>query len=225
VQDLVVAILHDSDLPRLRLSSLEPWDLDEEFFSLWSDPRLCRHLHLPLQSGSLETLRRMARKTTPESFAQLVAAARKASPQIAITTDVIVGFPGETDDAFAASLEFVRQMNFAHGHVFTYSSRPGTAAARMPGQVPQEIRKQRNAEMREVFAGSAERYRWSFVDAELDVLWEATDAFGPDGWHLRGLTDNYLPVQATSPQRLWNQLNKVRLVELTPEGMLGEIVD
>src|SRR5690606_26509610 len=79
--DLITSILQEANPPRLRLSSLEPWDLDEEFFSLWSDSRLCRHLHLPLQSGSAETLRRMARKTTPESFARLVAAARRASPR------------------------------------------------------------------------------------------------------------------------------------------------
>ncbi|MBE0697095.1 MAG: MiaB/RimO family radical SAM methylthiotransferase, partial [Anaerolineaceae bacterium] len=162
--DLVETILRESTLPRLRLSSLEPWDLDETFFSLWFDPRLCRHLHLPLQSGSKETLRRMARKTTPESFSRLVAAARKASPDIAITTDLIVGFPGETDKQFEESLEFVRQIQFAHGHVFTYSARPGTAAARMPNQVPQEIRKQRNARMRAVIAGSAEQYRRRFID-------------------------------------------------------------
>jgi threonylcarbamoyladenosine tRNA methylthiotransferase MtaB len=221
--DLVEGILREPALPRLRLSSLEPWDLDEAFFSLWSDPRLCRHLHLPLQSGSTETLRRMARKTTPESFAHLVDAARKASPDIAITTDLIVGFPGETDEQFMESLEFVRQVEFANGHVFTYSARPGTAAARMPNQVPQEVRKQRSMQMRAVFAASAEQYRLRFIDEELDVLWEATDSFGPDGWHLHGLTDNYLPVTVNSPQRLWNQLSKVKLVGLTAEGMRGEI--
>ncbi len=222
--DLITSILQEANPPRLRLSSLEPWDLDEEFFSLWSDSRLCRHLHLPLQSGSAETLRRMARKTTPESFARLVAAARRASPRIAITTDIIVGFPGETDDEFAASLEFVRQVNFAHGHVFTYSARPGTAAARMTGQVPYKVRKERNAEMREALASTASRYRRGFLQAELEVLWESTDAYGPGGWRLRGLTDNYLPVQATSPHQRWNQLDRVRLVGVDGEGMLGEIL-
>jgi threonylcarbamoyladenosine tRNA methylthiotransferase MtaB len=221
--DLVQALLREPHLPRLRLSSLEPWDLDEQFFSLWSDPRLCRHLHLPLQSGSIEVLRRMARKTTPESFAQLVEAARKASPQMAVTTDIIIGFPGETDEHFLAGLEFVRQMKFAHGHVFNYSLRPGTAAARMPDHVPQEIRKRRSAVMRAAIAESTRQYRLGFVEADLDVLWEATNAFGPQGWKLHGLTDNYLPVTVHAPERLWNHLGRVHLVGMDSEGMLGEI--
>ncbi len=110
--------------------------MQPDFFQLWQDPRLCRHLHLPLQSGCAATLRRMARKTTPESFAELVAAARLAIPDIAITTDIITGFPGESEVEFQESLAFVRQMHFAGGHVFTYSARPGTAAARLPDQVP-----------------------------------------------------------------------------------------
>jgi threonylcarbamoyladenosine tRNA methylthiotransferase MtaB len=222
--DLIAAILGERGLPRLRLSSLEPWDLDGQFFSLWSDARLCRHLHLPLQSGAPETLRRMARKTTPEAFARLVDAARSASPQIAITTDVIAGFPGETDADFAASLDFVRQINFAAGHVFTYSSRPGTAAARMPGHLPLEVRKQRNAAMRAAFAESAENYRRQFLGAELEVLWESTDAYGPQGWQLHGLTDNYLKVSARSPEKLWNTLSRVRLEEVDGDGLAGVIV-
>jgi len=222
--DLVERILGDTEIPRLRLSSLEPWDLDGNFFSLWSDSRLCRHLHLPLQSGSRETLRRMARKTTPESFAQLVEAARAASPDIAITTDIIVGFPGETAQQFEESLEYVRRINFAAGHVFTYSSRPGTAASRMPNHLPMEVRKHRNALMRAVFAESASQYREKFIGAELPVLWESTDAYGPEGWKLHGLTDNYLRVTARSPERLWNQISKVRMRESHDDGLEGEIL-
>ncbi len=223
--DLVDALLRQSETPRLRLSSLEPWDLDADFFSLWQDPRLCRHLHLPLQSGSAETLRRMARKTTPESFAALVAAARQAAPDMAVTTDIIAGFPGETEAAFAECLEFVRRMDFAAGHVFTYSARPGTAAARLPNQVPVDARKRRNAELRAVLAESSARYRQRFVGAELQVLWESTDAYGPEGWRLHGLTDNYLKVTALSPERLWNQLSRVRVTGVEEEGMCGEIID
>lgn len=222
--DLVEALLRRTETPRLRLSSLEPWDLDKNFFSLWSDSRLCRHLHLPLQSGSARTLRRMARKTTPESFARLVEAARCFAPEMAITTDVIAGFPGETDAEHSESLEFIRQMDFAAGHVFTYSSRPGTAAARMPNLIPIAVRKQRNAELRAVLAESSQRYRRRFVGRELEVLWEATGACGPDGWRLHGLTDNYLRVTALGPERLWNQLSRVRLVELDDEGVSGEIL-
>lgn len=224
LRDLVAAVLRRTSVPRLRLSSLEPWDLDEDFFSLWSDPRLCPHLHLPLQSGAVETLRRMARKTTPETFARLVEAARKAAPGAAISTDIIVGFPGETDAAFEESLNFVRQMAFASGHVFTYSARPGTAAAKMRPQIHGDVRKQRGAQMRAVVAESAERYRAQFLGAEADVLWESTDAYGPTGWRLHGLTGNYLRVTALSQERLWNQISRVRLVGMEGEVMRGEVI-
>src|SRR6266545_6083681 len=136
LRDLIQVILRETDIPRLRLSSLEPWDLDADFFSLWdastnSADRLMPHLHLPLQSGCESTLRRMARKITPQTFRELVCAARDVMPDVAITTDIIAGFPGETDEEFAESLVFVHEMNFAGGHVFTYSPRPGTGAAKM----------------------------------------------------------------------------------------------
>lgn len=222
--DLVAAILENKKLARLRLSSLEPWDLDEHFFSLWSDARLCRHLHLPLQSGAAATLRRMARKTTPASFAGLVQAARAIAPDMAITTDVIVGFPGETEAEFEESLAFVKAMDLAGGHVFSYSAREGTPAARLPNQVPSALRKERSAAMRAVLADSGERYRARFVGQILPVLWESTDAYGPQGWRLHGLTDNYLRVTVTWPERLWNQLSQVRLDGLQEDGLTGSII-
>lgn len=224
LQFLVQSILSETDIPRLRLSSLEPWDLDEGFFSLWENPRLCRHLHLPLQSGSAATLRRMARKTTPASFAALVDAARKVCPQLAITTDIITGFPGETEQEFQESLEFVQAMAFAGGHVFTYSARNGTAAARMPGQVPSQIRKERNARMREVLSASAQRYQASFIGQTLPVLWESAAGLGPEGWALSGLTDNYLRVRAVAPEHLWNRITPVHLTGLRQDGLLGELI-
>ena len=211
LRHLVEHILTHTAVPRLRLSSLEPWNLDAAFFELWQEPRLCQHLHLPLQSGCDATLRRMARKTTRKSFAALVEAARKAAPDIAVTTDIIVGFPGESEAEFEASLDFVRRMEFAGGHVFTYSPRPGTAAARMGDQVPHAVRKARNARMQAVFAESGERYRARFLGATRQVLWESAVAFGPQGWTLSGLTDNYLRVHAQAPRNLWNRLSTVRL--------------
>ncbi len=223
LRHLVEAILAETETPRLRLSSLEPWDLDEDFFSLWADRRLCRHLHLPLQSGCAATLRRMARKTTPESFARLVSAARAAIPGVAITTDVIVGFPGESEAEFTESLEFVKEMRFAGGHVFTYSARPGTAAARMPGQVPLFVRKERNARLRRCLAQAAADYRAKFVGQELTVLWETATTLGPAGWQMSGLTDNYLKVSALAPQLLWNQITPVRLTHLVEDGLGGVV--
>ena len=224
LEHLIRTLLAETDIPRLRLSSLEPWDLDESFFSLWQDTRLCRHLHLPLQSGSGTILRRMARKTTPESFARLVEQARAVMPDVAITTDVIVGFPGEGEAEFRESMEYVRELGFAGGHVFTYSERPGTAAARFPNQVPPEERKERNARMRAVLAQAARSYQARFLGAELEVLWEATDAYGPEGWRLRGLSDNYLRVSAYASQPLWNQICRVRIERLAPDGLAGRLL-
>lgn len=221
---LVRAILEHTDAPRLRLSSLEPWDLDAEFFQLWENPRLCRHLHLPLQSGCAATLRRMARKTTPESFAALVDAARQVMPDVAITTDIITGFPGESEGEFQESLEFVRAMHFAGGHVFTYSPRPGTAAARMPDQIPFETRKERNARMRQALAEAEHVYRSGFIGAVLPVLWESAARLGPNGWEMSGLTGNYLRVNAATPIALWNQITPVRLTSLAEQHLQGSIL-
>lgn len=224
LSDLISIILNETPVQRLRLSSLEPWDLDEHFFTLWEDKRLCRHLHLPLQSGCAETLHRMARRTKPEEYVRLVAAAREAIEGVAITTDIIVGFPGETDEEFEKSLEFVREMDFAGGHVFNYSARPGTPAARMSGQVPAQLRKVRSEQMREVLAESAQRFQQQFLGETLEVLWEATHAVSQSGWSLSGLTDNYIRVHANAPQPLWNRLSAVKLLRQGEEGVMGEIV-
>lgn len=221
--DLVRIVLDETDVPRLRLSSLEPWDIQESFFELWESPRLCRHIHLPLQSGCGATLRRMARKTTPESFARLVAAARTAVPQMAITTDVIVGFPGESEAEFKQSLDYLHRMKFAGGHVFTYSARPGTAAADMPDQVAHPTRKERNALVRLVLAESALAYRTRFLGQVLPVLWESATTLGVDGWQVSGLTDNYLRVKAQAPQELWNRISPVHITTLSDNGLRGQL--
>ena len=225
LRELVEAILTDTDTPRLRLSSLEPWDLDADFFQLWKNERLCQHLHLPLQSGCDATLRRMARKTTAASFQNLVAAARRIMPDAAITTDVIAGFPGETDDEFAESLAFIKEMNFAGGHAFTYSPRPGTAAMRLEGQTRPEVRKERNAILRDVFEEGAKVYRQRFAGQAVSVLWESTTHLNEQGWQMSGLTGNYLRVKATAPKPLWNQISLVALQSVEENGLRGQILN
>ncbi len=209
LKDLIRAILRETDAPRLRLSSLEPWDLDADFFSLWDDTRLMPHLHLPLQSGCESTLKRMARKTTPESFRGLVGAARQVMPDVSVTTDIIAGFPGETDDEFAESLAFVKEMHFAGGHVFTYSPRPGTGAARMKGQVRPEVRKERNHILREALDESERSYREKFIGRQMSVLWESTSELDEWGWQMEGWTGNYLRVKAAASSPRWNEMDDV----------------
>jgi threonylcarbamoyladenosine tRNA methylthiotransferase MtaB len=217
---LVRAILADSPLERLRLSSIEPWDLTPEFYALWEDPRLCRHLHLPLQSGCDVVLERMNRHYTVAEFAHLVAQARDAIPGLAVTTDLIAGFPGETEEEHAASAAFVEGMAFARAHVFAYSERPGTPAADMPDPVEPPVRRRRARELREIALRSGEAFRRGFVGQTLPVLWETR---GPDGrWS--GLTDNYMRVHAGSDENLANTLRLTRLTALEPGGLSGIVV-
>lgn len=223
LRDLVSLILAETDAARLRLSSLEPWDLDEDFFVLWENPRLMPHLHLPLQSGSRSVLKRMLRKTSPGSFQALVAAARAACPRIAITTDVIAGFPGETDEEFSETLAFVNGIQFAGGHVFTYSARPATPAARMKNHLPREVRKSRNAILRAAFAQSGLAYREKFIGQSLAVLWESARELTEAGWRMEGLSDNYIRVTAIAPEARWNQIDPVWLTGLAGEGLAGKL--
>ncbi len=223
LEDLVIAILTDTETPRLHLSSLEPWDIEASFFELWRDPRLCRHLHLPLQSGCGATLRRMGRKISPQAYAELVGEARSAIPDVAITTDIITGFPGETEAEFSESIEFVRELNFANGHVFTFSARPGTAAMDLPEKVPATISKQRNAMMRQVFKASAAEYNERHVGQNLSVLWEKVTPIGKDQWQLSGLSDNYLRVKTVHSSPCYNQIMTVHINREEPAGLTGEI--
>ena len=225
LKDLIQAILRETDTPRLRLSSLEPWDLDAEFFNLWEDGRLMPHLHLPLQSGCESTLKRMARKTTPGSFRELITAARQVMPEVAITTDIIAGFPGETEEEFAESLAFVREMQFADGHVFTYSPRPGTGAAKMRGQIRPEVRKERNHILRQALDESARSYRAQFVGRKMSVLWESTSELDEWGWQMEGLTGNYLRVKACASAPRWNEIDRVAIRELQADGLKGVILN
>lgn len=222
LKDLVRAILHEAGVSRLRLSSLEPWDLDDDFFSLWQDRRLCRHLHLPLQSGSDTILRRMARRTSQAHFAALVHAARQAIPQVSLTTDLIVGFPGETDDEFADSLAFVDQMAFSGMHIFRFSPREGTAAFAMSGQIPPQVSKERSQQMHEVAAHHARAFRQAALGETSSVLWEtAEETLG--GYLWSGLTDNYIRASAFSTKYLQNQITPATLTHLIPDAVAAEI--
>jgi len=204
---LVAAIVQTTGVPRLRLSSVEPWDVDDALLRLFENPRLCRQLHLPLQSGSDAVLKRMGRRINTAQFAALVDAARAISPDIAITTDVIAGFPGETEADFAASLDFVTRMAFARLHVFPYSARPGTPAVRLPDPVPAAVRTERAARMRALGEQLATEYRLKFIGQILPVLWEQRDEAG--SW--RGLTDNYLEVVMQSERDLYNQITPAKV--------------
>ncbi len=232
LKNLVSTLLRETDLPRLRLSSLEPWELADGFFELWQQwpGRLCPHLHLPLQAGNDRQLRRMARRCTTTSFRQLVAESRAAIPDVILTTDLIVGFPGESDEDFANTLAFVEEMRFAHAHIFPFSPRTGTAAAKFGEQVATSVKKERSRQLHALLDRTAASERARFVGDHRPVLWEGTGqplADQPGFVLWSGFTDNYLRVSAAAPaaRALHGVLTPVRLDETTPEGFWGTLVD
>ncbi len=220
--DLVQRVLDETEIPRLRLSSIEPWDVSPELIGLVNEERIARHLHLPLQSGSAATLRRMARAITPDRYAELVNRIRRTVPGIAITTDILVGFPGESEGQFLESLDFVREMSFAEGHIFSYSPRPGTQAADFPDQVDPRERKKRSAAVRKVVEAAGIDFRSGFLGSEQQVLWEQVDQ--QDGT-ASGLSDNYLRVTAPAGKELWNKFSRVKITGLRSNGVVGEILE
>jgi threonylcarbamoyladenosine tRNA methylthiotransferase MtaB len=229
--DLVAAILGETSVPRLRLTSIAPWDLDESLLDLWRDPRLCRHLHLSLQSGADPTLRRMRRAYTAAQFARAADRARERVPDVGITTDVIVGFPGESDAEFEASLRFVEEMKFSRVHVFPYSAREGTVAASLPLQVPDAVKDLRRKQMQVVANASARAFAERFIGRTMEVLWEtssrdrrpATDAVRSHPSRWSGYTDNYIRVTTASYADLHNRIMQAELVTLEQDEVEGRL--
>lgn len=216
---LVQAILTDTDIPRLRLSSLEPWDLSPDFFDLWQNPRLCRHFHLPLQSGCDATLKRMLRRTNQRQFSALVVAARERIPNLSITTDVIVGFPGETDEEFTISEIFIQEMKFAGMHVFRYSKRPGTAASRMRGHIAEAVKKQRSTRLIALSEQAERQFAETITGQALPVLWENIAGATEDGFINVGYTDNYVRVRCIHPRVLTDQITLARMGNYDTQGV------
>jgi threonylcarbamoyladenosine tRNA methylthiotransferase MtaB len=226
--DLIAALLRETDIARIRVSSLEPEDFRLEWLELWENPRMCRHLHLPMQSGSDYILRRMARRYNSERYATIITTAKRLVPGIAISTDIITGFPGESDDDFAATYRLAKQLHFAKAHVFRFSPRQGTAAARMKGQIREEVKKARSEQLLALNDEHARLFRQQFLGETMQVLIEARKH---GRWE--GLTDNYLRVEidgisdhSDHADRNWqNRLVKARLTELVDDGIRGIVVE
>lgn len=222
LRELLGIILSRTPVERLRLSSIEPEDFDLDLLALWDRHagRLCRHFHLALDSGCDATLRRMRRRYTTQQYADLVRAIRAVVPGAAITADVMVGFPGETEAEFAESYAFVQAMGFAQTHVFKYSARRRTAAAKLPEQVPEDVKRERAQAMLALATVSARRYRAGLLGSTLDVLYEApTEDCAASTW--QGLTDNYVRVFVPSATPLANELLPTRLIDEHPGGLVG----
>ena len=222
--DLIEFLLRETDIPRIRLSSLESWNLSDRFLRLWENPRMCPHFHLPLQSGSDSVLKRMARRTTLAEFRRLVETAISIVPDFAITTDVIAGFPGETDTEFAETLEFIRSIPFAGGHVFPYSPRPGTPAARRKDQVPKAIQKERAKVLRDIFEQKTERFETSFIGTDKDVLWESSQLSEDGLYETHGLSGNYLTVTTKFSPPVRNRIDTVRITGRKEGKLTGKVL-
>ena len=215
--DAAREILSLGGLARLRLGSLESVELSDELFALLrDDPHLARHLHLPLQAGSDAILHAMNRHYDTASFVQLLEDVRRAVPDISITTDVIVGFPGETDALFEESLDFVSRMGFAKVHVFPYSRREGTPAAHMAGQLSTAAKKERVRRMEETAETAAKTFREQFLGKTENVLFETKTEGISDG-----LTGGYFRVYTDAPVKL-GKIAPMRLVRLYQDGFWGE---
>ncbi|MFN0072285.1 MAG: tRNA (N(6)-L-threonylcarbamoyladenosine(37)-C(2))-methylthiotransferase MtaB [Chloroflexota bacterium] len=217
---LVERLLAETRMPRIRLSSIQPQDWPNGLLELWADPRMCRHVHLPLQSGSDSVLKRMGRRYRRAEFADLVERLRSIIPAVALTADIMVGFPGETEAEHRESLSFCEEIGFFELHVFRYSARPGTAATRLTGDVPPEVRKRRSDEMQALHGRLSREYRQQFLGQNVDVLWEMQPAHG-DGNRRVGLTDNYLRVWVEGQAMAQGTVSPVRLDSLQDEGFLG----
>jgi threonylcarbamoyladenosine tRNA methylthiotransferase MtaB len=215
---LIKRILAETPLPRLRLSSLQPHQISPDLVELWRDARLCPHFHLSLQSGSDAVLKRMKRRYSVADYQNAVKLIRDVVPDAAITTDVIVGFPGETDAEFKETLDFCREMQFARIHVFPFSPRPGTAAAAMPQQISDALKKERSNQMLALSKESVKAFQRRFIGKTMDILWEQqTNGI----WS--GLTGNYIKVYAKNSEDLTNLITPVELVKLYRDGVWGEI--
>lgn len=218
-ENLVRAILEETELEKLRLSSVEPMDWTAELIELVAgEPRLAQHAHLPLQSGSDRILRAMHRKYRPWHYRERVETIRRAMPRAAIGADVMVGFPGETEARFEESRAFIASLPFTYLHVFTYSSRPGTPSAAMPGQVPVEVARERNRVLRQLAAEKNRAFRESLVGRTLDAI---TLDRG-DGNSTEALTDNYLKLRLAG-RHAANQWLRAEVRGVSEAGLIGSL--
>ncbi len=214
--DLLRRLLNETPIERLRLSSVEPMDFSDDLLGLMAEtPRIAKHVHAPLQSGSDAILRRMHRKYRPQHYADRVTRARRLMPDAAVGADLMVGFPGETEELFEESRQFIDAMPFTYLHVFTYSERPGTPAATMGGAVPPAVRKERNRVLRELANRKNAAFRNSLLGREFTAV-----TLDPPGL---ALTDNYIRATLDFPYAP-NRLIRLRPRALNDAGVRAAFI-
>lgn len=220
--DAVKTVLSVDGVRRVRLGSLESVELEERILNLMlEDKRLCSHLHLPLQSGSDSILESMHRPYDTAKFAALLRKAKDTVPNLEVTTDVIVGFPGETREQFEETLAFAKECGFSKMHIFPFSARKGTPAASFKGALTEAAKHERALELAELDKVMQQEVMQQNVGREFDVLFEQT----MDGGYVEGLTDNYLRVYVKGKADLCGKIRRVKLISAEEEILFGEIID
>ena len=203
--DLLEEIQKVDGIQRIRLGSLEPTLITEEFVTrLKKLSKICDHFHLSLQSGCDETLKRMNRKYTTDQFKHVVELLKNAYPEVHLTTDVIVGFPGETEEEFNKTYEFLKEIKFYKMHVFKYSPRSGTVAAKMPNQIDGSVKEERSNKLIELSDKNEKEYNQQYIGKEVEVLLEERE-----GEYLKGHTTNYMVVKMKTNENLENTIQKI----------------
>lgn len=219
--DLLEDINKIENLKRIRLGSIEPTIITQEFVNrLQKLDKICEHFHLSLQSGCNDTLKRMNRKYTVEEFENGVKLLRKAYKNVSLTTDIIVGFPGETEEEFTKTYEFLRTIKFYKMHIFKYSKRKGTKAAIMPNQVDREIQEKRSQRLVQLSNLNQKKYNESYVGKNVLVLFEEKN-----GKYYKGHTSNYIMVMVESEKELQNEMKIVKIENIREEELIGNILE
>ncbi|MTI66611.1 MAG: tRNA (N(6)-L-threonylcarbamoyladenosine(37)-C(2))-methylthiotransferase MtaB [Firmicutes bacterium] len=219
LMDVLESVHNIEGIERIRLSSIEPTLIDDEFMKkLLKLPKVCNHFHLSLQSGSDNVLKRMNRKYTTSEFKNIVKIIRKHMPNAGITTDVIVGFPGETDEEFKETYNFVKEIGFSKVHVFKYSPKKGTPAAKYKNQINGNIKSKRSNIMIELAKSLTKDFNKKFINKEMDVLFEEEN-----NSYTEGYTNNYIRTMVKRNSSLEGKVIKVKIKDIVGENLLGEI--
>lgn len=221
--NLTLALLRRTTIPRIRFASVEPWDLPNNFFALFEDKRLMPHMHLPIQSGSDKILKKMSRRCKTFTFLELLKRARRVIPEFNITSDIIVGFPTETEEDFQDSLSIVEQAEFGHVHTFSYSKREGTKAAGLAGQIDESIKKQRSKKLHAQALKAKVNVLNKMIGKTELILWEGQGKRLSNG-KLRffGYTPNYHKVQIdiNGSIKLTNKIISSKLISVSDNNCL-----
>lgn len=220
---LLKELMQVDGLARIRLSSIEPTEISEELINLIREPKICSHLHIPLQSGSNRILERMGRRYAARFYKDLILSLKETVPGIALGADVMVGFPGETEEDFNSTLRLTEELPLAYLHVFEYSGRTGTRAAAFKPDVPPQEKKNRSEILRRLSAEKSLLFRKGFEGDTLSVL--ILNTSDKETGYLRGLSDNYIEVlcPGVNGNEWFNRMAEVRITEASPDKTMGYI--